>query len=185
MIDRYGFHLENVEGQDAQSILEAFVLEYYGGTPGTPPEVLVPQEIAETEALSEFLTRAPRLAGRRPSAAARREAAPRRARDRERAARARGGHRDSRGRALEAGRSARGASRGAQPREPAAADRVLRRLEHPGRVDRRVDDRVRRRQGRGTRTTGRSRSAGSRDRTTSVRCAKPCRAASRGCGAAR
>ena len=42
MIDRYGFHLENVEGEDAQSILEAFVLEYYGGTPSTPPEVLVP-----------------------------------------------------------------------------------------------------------------------------------------------
>jgi len=56
MIDRYAFHLENVEGQDSQSILEAFVLEYYGGAPSTPPEVLVPVEIAETEALSEFLT---------------------------------------------------------------------------------------------------------------------------------
>jgi excinuclease ABC subunit C len=56
MIDRYGFHLENVAGEDAQSILEAFMLEYYGGTPSTPPEVLVPAEIADTEALSEFLT---------------------------------------------------------------------------------------------------------------------------------
>ena len=56
MIDRYGFHLENVEGQDPQSILEAFGLEYYGGTPSTPPEVLVPPEITDTEALSEFLT---------------------------------------------------------------------------------------------------------------------------------
>ena len=56
MIDRYGFHLENVVGEDAQSILEAFVLEYYGGTPSTPPEVLVPAEIADTTALSEFLT---------------------------------------------------------------------------------------------------------------------------------
>jgi excinuclease ABC subunit C len=56
MIDRYGFHLENVLGEDPQSILEAFVLEYYGGTPSTPPEVLVPPEIADTEALSEFLT---------------------------------------------------------------------------------------------------------------------------------
>ncbi|HEU5490552.1 MAG TPA: excinuclease ABC subunit UvrC [Gaiellaceae bacterium] len=56
MIDRYGFHLENVEGEDPQSILEAFVLEYYGGTPSTPPEVLVPPEITDTEALSEFLT---------------------------------------------------------------------------------------------------------------------------------
>jgi excinuclease ABC subunit C len=56
MIDRYGFHLENVEGEDAQAILEAFVLEYYGGTPSTPPEVLVSAEIADTDALSEFLT---------------------------------------------------------------------------------------------------------------------------------
>ena len=56
MIDRYGFHLENVAGEDAQSILEAFVLEYYGGTPSTPPEVLVPPEIADTEALSDFLS---------------------------------------------------------------------------------------------------------------------------------
>ncbi len=68
MIDRYGFHLENVEGQDAQSILEAFVLEYYGGAPSTPPEVLVPAEITETEALSEFLTqrRGSRVAVRTP-----------------------------------------------------------------------------------------------------------------------
>ena len=56
MIDRYGFHLENVEGEDPQSILEAFVLEYYGGAPSTPPEVLVPAAIADTAALSEFLS---------------------------------------------------------------------------------------------------------------------------------
>ncbi len=56
MIDRYGFHLENVAGEDPQSVLEAFALEYYGGTPSTPPEVLVPGEIADTAALSEFLT---------------------------------------------------------------------------------------------------------------------------------
>ncbi|MGH3126532.1 MAG: excinuclease ABC subunit UvrC, partial [Gaiellaceae bacterium] len=56
MIDRYGFHLENVLGEGPQSILEAFVLEYYGGAPSTPPEVLVPPEIADTEALSEFLS---------------------------------------------------------------------------------------------------------------------------------
>jgi excinuclease ABC subunit C len=55
MIDRYGFHLENVAGEDPQSILEAFVLEYYGGTPGTPPEVLVPAAI-DTDALAEFLS---------------------------------------------------------------------------------------------------------------------------------
>ena len=55
MIDRYGFHLENVVGEDAQSILEAFVLEYYGAAPSAPPEVLVSAEI-DTTALAEFLS---------------------------------------------------------------------------------------------------------------------------------
>ena len=30
LVDRHGFHLENVEGQDTAAVLEAFVLEYYG-----------------------------------------------------------------------------------------------------------------------------------------------------------
>jgi excinuclease ABC subunit C len=55
MIDRYGFHLENVEGEDPQAILEAFVTEYYGAAPSAPPEVLVPTGIGETAALEEFL----------------------------------------------------------------------------------------------------------------------------------
>ena len=56
MIDRYGFHLENVAGDDAQTVLEAFVIEYYGSTPSTPPEVLVPADVTDTSALAEFLT---------------------------------------------------------------------------------------------------------------------------------
>jgi excinuclease ABC subunit C len=56
MIDRYGFHLENVAGEDAQSVLEAFLLEYYGSSPSVPPEVLIPAEAAETEALAEVLS---------------------------------------------------------------------------------------------------------------------------------
>jgi excinuclease ABC subunit C len=55
MIDRYAFHLENVAGEDAKSVLEAFVLEYYGGSPSVPPEVLVPAEIEDTEPVAEFL----------------------------------------------------------------------------------------------------------------------------------
>jgi excinuclease ABC subunit C len=55
MIDRYGFHLENVAGEDATSIIEAFVLEYYGGSPSVPPEVLVPPEIEDVEPLADFL----------------------------------------------------------------------------------------------------------------------------------
>jgi excinuclease ABC subunit C len=55
MIDRYGFHLENVAGEDAKSVLEAFVIEYYGGSPSVPPEVLVPADIDDAEPLAEFL----------------------------------------------------------------------------------------------------------------------------------
>jgi excinuclease ABC subunit C len=56
MIDRYGFHLENVAGEDEQAVLEAFVIEYYGSTPSVPPEVVVPRGFADTTAIREFLT---------------------------------------------------------------------------------------------------------------------------------
>jgi len=56
MIDRYAFHLENVAGEDAQAVLEAFVVEYYGPTPSTPPEVLVPAGAGDTAAIAEFLS---------------------------------------------------------------------------------------------------------------------------------
>jgi excinuclease ABC subunit C len=56
LIDRYSFHLENVEGQDAATLLEAFVLEYYGSSPSVPPQIVVPREVGETSALAEFLT---------------------------------------------------------------------------------------------------------------------------------
>src|ERR687887_1220102 len=36
MIDRYAFHLENVEGRDTGALLEAFCLEYYGSAPSVP-----------------------------------------------------------------------------------------------------------------------------------------------------
>ena len=56
MIDRYGFHLENVAGEDDQALLEAFVLEYYGATPSVPPEVLVPRGTQDTAPIAEFLS---------------------------------------------------------------------------------------------------------------------------------
>jgi excinuclease ABC subunit C len=56
LIDRYSFHLENVEGQDVPTMLEAFVLEYYGSAPSVPPQIVVPREVGETEALAEFLS---------------------------------------------------------------------------------------------------------------------------------
>jgi excinuclease UvrABC nuclease subunit len=33
LIDRYAFHLENVDGQDTATLLEAFAIEYYGSSP--------------------------------------------------------------------------------------------------------------------------------------------------------
>jgi len=56
MIDRYGFHLENVVEGDAQSVLEAFVVEFYGSAPSVPPQVLVPPESGDLAPLADFLS---------------------------------------------------------------------------------------------------------------------------------
>jgi excinuclease ABC subunit C len=56
LIDRYAFHLENVAGQDAATILESFCLEYYGAAPSVPPEIVVPADAGETDALARFLS---------------------------------------------------------------------------------------------------------------------------------
>jgi excinuclease ABC subunit C len=56
MIDRYGFHLENVAGEDEQAVLEAFVIEYYGSAPSIPPQVFVPAGTLETTAIADFLS---------------------------------------------------------------------------------------------------------------------------------
>jgi excinuclease ABC subunit C len=56
LIDRYAFHLENVAGQDAATILESFCLEYYAASSSVPPEVIVPPEAGETDALARFLS---------------------------------------------------------------------------------------------------------------------------------
>jgi excinuclease ABC subunit C len=56
LIDRYSFHLENAEGHDLPTMLEAFVLEYYGSAPSVPPQVVVPRGIGDTSVLAEFLS---------------------------------------------------------------------------------------------------------------------------------
>jgi excinuclease ABC subunit C len=56
LIDRYAFHLENVEGQDRATILESFCLEYYTAAPTVPPQVIVPPDIGDTEPLAGFLS---------------------------------------------------------------------------------------------------------------------------------
>jgi excinuclease ABC subunit C len=56
LIDRYSFHLENVDGQDLDTVLEAFVLEYYGSAPSVPPQIVVPRDVGDVAALGEFLS---------------------------------------------------------------------------------------------------------------------------------
>ena len=56
MIDRYGFHLENVEGQENSALLEAFCVEYYGSAPSVPPQIVVPRDADDVSALEEFLS---------------------------------------------------------------------------------------------------------------------------------
>jgi excinuclease ABC subunit C len=56
MVDRHGFHLENVEGHHVGDVLEAFVLEYYGSAPSIPPQIIVPPAAGDASALAEFLS---------------------------------------------------------------------------------------------------------------------------------
>jgi excinuclease ABC subunit C len=56
MIDRYSFHLENVGGQDLNTVLESFGLEYYGSVPSVPPQIVVPRDAGDLSALAEFLS---------------------------------------------------------------------------------------------------------------------------------
>src|SRR5712691_10355024 len=56
LIDRYSFHLENVDGQDVEHLLEAFFLEYYGSSSSVPPQIVVPREAGDTAALEDLLT---------------------------------------------------------------------------------------------------------------------------------
>src|SRR5947208_645676 len=56
MVDRYSFHLENVGGQDVTTVLESFCLEYYGGSPSVPPQIVVPRDAGDVSALEQFLS---------------------------------------------------------------------------------------------------------------------------------
>jgi excinuclease ABC subunit C len=56
LVDRHSFHLENVAGQDTDSLLETFALEYYGSAPAIPPLIVFPPDAAQNPALEEFLT---------------------------------------------------------------------------------------------------------------------------------
>ena len=50
-----------VEGQDRATILEGFCLEYYTAAPSVPPQLIVPPDLTDTEAL--IARRSPKLIG--------------------------------------------------------------------------------------------------------------------------
>jgi excinuclease ABC subunit C len=56
LVDRYSFHLDNVAGQDATAVLEAFCVEYYGTRPGLPRELVVGRDVGDVAALEQFLS---------------------------------------------------------------------------------------------------------------------------------
>jgi excinuclease ABC subunit C len=56
LTDRHSFFLENVSGQDVDSLLEAFCLEYYGSAPSIPPLIVVPPNAGQLAGLEEFLS---------------------------------------------------------------------------------------------------------------------------------
>ena len=56
LVDRFAFHLENGEGHDDATLLEAFCMEYYGTLPTIPPQIVVPPRVGDTSALAEFLS---------------------------------------------------------------------------------------------------------------------------------
>ena len=142
LIDRYSFHLENVEGQDIDTVLEAFVLEYYGSAPSVPPQIIVPREVGDTSALAEFLTerRGSRVEVRAPERGEKRrlqELATENARVALKSeAVAAEQTRLRRVEALEELREALNLE------SLPLANRVLRRVEHPGGVARRFDGRL-------------------------------------------
>jgi excinuclease ABC subunit C len=56
LVDRHTFYLENGAGEDVPQLLESFCLEYYGGAPSVPPQIVVPPDAGPTAALAEYLS---------------------------------------------------------------------------------------------------------------------------------
>jgi excinuclease ABC subunit C len=55
LADRQSFYLENEAGRDEGEVAEEFVLQYYATSPAIPPQILVPREVVNTEAIEEAL----------------------------------------------------------------------------------------------------------------------------------
>src|SRR5207253_8476288 len=50
------FDLANASGEELGEVLEQFCLEYYGGAPSIPPQILVPRGAGDLSALETFLS---------------------------------------------------------------------------------------------------------------------------------
>ena len=50
------FHLNGVEGDTNDEILQSFVKQFYAGTPFIPREVMVEYEIQDSNLIEEWLT---------------------------------------------------------------------------------------------------------------------------------
>ena len=182
LVDRFAFHLENVAGQDRATILESFCVEHYGGAPAVPPQVIVPPDVHDTEALADFLgdLRGARVEVRAPQRGEKRRLADlaeenaRLALEHDLTASDQnvvvGGSRRSRS------FGSRSTSRASRPGSSASTSRTSRAATSSPRCPSSSTQR------RAERTTGRSPCGGSRGRTTSPRWRRSCRADSRGSG---
>ena len=56
IVDRYGFQLENVAGQELETIAEEFCVEYYAAAPSIPPEIVVSRKVGRLMALEAVLS---------------------------------------------------------------------------------------------------------------------------------
>ena len=124
-------------------MLEAFCLEYYGSAPSIPPQLVVPPAAGDTTALEEFLSdrRGSRVEVRAPGSGARRGGS-RSSPTRTRSSRSSPTCIQSEQKRLRRVEALEELRECAEPREPPDPDRVLRHLEHPGRVAGRVDGRL-------------------------------------------
>lgn len=55
LADRQSFYLENEARRDEGEVAEEFILQYYATSPAIPPQVIVPREVENMDALAEAL----------------------------------------------------------------------------------------------------------------------------------
>lgn len=56
VVGREHFHMQNTEQEDDESVITAFVKQYYSGTPYLPPEILTQVPVSDQEALEDWLS---------------------------------------------------------------------------------------------------------------------------------